>query len=260
LKGHGCGLLDAHKRALFIDFINRSFRDVADLDYISARVCHRLDLKQQFLWASLQATEKYLKAILLYNDRSTKRLGHGIEKAYGRLEQITDIEFDIPKDVQEFIRYLNIQGPNRYFEYPSFTHGTELLLLDKTVWQLRGYCQFFSRQVDTVAGRQVDWFKVQLKSVYAARYQKRPNTLKIMGGLLEKILDNRGSELRRELIWKNFWYGTYTKQKIRNVTFRSGSAHPAHFLHPEIFNELDKRVEFSRSVRRYFLSKKSVRP
>ena len=153
MKGHGCGLLDAHKRALFIDFINRSFRDVADLDYISARVCHRLDLKQQFLWASLQATEKYLKAILLYNDRSTKRLGHGIEKAYGRLEQITDIEFDIPKDVQEFIRYLNIQGPNRYFEYPSFTHGTELLLLDKTVCCAGTVSFFHGRLIPSPAGR-----------------------------------------------------------------------------------------------------------
>lgn len=252
--------MDANKRALVIDFIDRSFRDVADRDYISARVCHRLDLQQQFLWASLQAIEKYLKAILLYNDRSTKGLGHDIEGAYRRLQGIADIKFDIPKDVQEFIRYLNAEGANRYFEYPSFTYGRELLLLDKTVWHLRKYCQFFSRQIDNIDGRQVDWLKVQLKSVHAVRYRKRPNTFKIIGGVLEKILDEKGSELRRELIWKNFWYGTYTKQKIRNVTFRSGSAHPAHFVHPEIFNELDKRVEFSRSVRRYFLSKKPVRP
>jgi hypothetical protein len=152
------------------------------------------------------------------------------------------------------------QGPNRYFEYPSFTHGSELLLLDKAVWHLRKYCQFFSRQVDNVAGRQVDWFKVQLKSVHATRYQKRPNTFKINGGLLEKILDQRGSELRRELIWKNFWYGTYTKQKVHNVTVRSGSAYPAHFLHPEIFPELDKRVQFSPAIRKHFLNKKKVRP
>lgn len=253
--------MDTHKRALVIDFIDRSFRDVADCDYISARVCYRLDLKQQFLWASLQAIEKYLKGILLYNDRSTKKLGHDIGQAYQRLQEIVDIKFDIPKDVQEFIQYLNAQGANRYFEYPSFTRGRELLLLDKTVWHLRRYCQFFSRQVDDVDGRQVDWFKVQLKNVHAARYQKRPNTFKIGRGLIdEKILDERGSELRRELIWKNFWYGTYTKQKIRNVTFRSGSAHPAHFLHPEIFDELDKRVQFSPAIRQYFLSKKPVRP
>jgi HEPN domain-containing protein len=107
--------MDTYKRALSIDFINRSFRDVADGDYISARVCHRLDLKQQSLWGSLQSIEKYLKAILLYNDRSIKGLGHDIEQAYGRLDQIRDIEFDIPKDAQEFIRYLNAPGTKSIF-------------------------------------------------------------------------------------------------------------------------------------------------
>ena len=82
--------MDTHKRALVIDFIDRSFRDVADTDYVCARVCHRLDLKQQFLWASLQAIEKYLKAILLYNHRSAKRLGHDIEQAYERLQEIAE--------------------------------------------------------------------------------------------------------------------------------------------------------------------------
>jgi HEPN domain-containing protein len=251
-------LTDLEQRQL-IDFINRSFRDVADGDYISARVCYQSNLKQQFLWASLQAVEKYLKAILLYNDRSTKRLSHDLEAAYERLQEIADIRFDIPKDVEEFIRYLDSQGANRYFEYPYFATGNELLLLDKTVWHLRRYCQFFSRHVNNVNDREVDWFEVQLKSVHDPRYKKRPNTFKISGGFLEKVADDKWSELRPELVWKNFWYGTYTKQKIRNVIFRSGAAHPAHFLHPEIFEELDKLVTFSKAVREYFLRKKSRR-
>jgi hypothetical protein len=61
--------------------------------------------------------------------------------------------------------------------------GSGLLLLDKTVWHFRRYCQFFSRQVDNIDGSQVDSFKAQLKSVHAARYQKRPNTFEISGGL-----------------------------------------------------------------------------
>lgn len=247
--------MNARKQALIVDFINRSFRDLADCDYISARVCHRLDLKQQFLWSSLQAVEKYLKAILLYNDRSTKKLSHNIEKAYRRLQGIADIKFDIPKDVQEFIRYLNAEGANRYFEYPYVTMGDELLLLDKTVWHLRRYCERFSRETEEIGGRLVDWFAVAMMNVHHLRYKKRPNTFKINGGFLEKVADNKQSQLRRELVLKNFWYGTYTKHKIRNVTFRSGSAHPAHFLHPEIFDELDKRVDFSKAVRQYFLRK-----
>src|SRR3954452_5491489 len=92
------------KRALVIDFINRSFRDVADRDYICARVCYRLNLAQQFLWAGFQAVEKYLKAILLYNDRSAKKLGHDIEAAYRQLVEIKDINFDIPVVVEQFLR------------------------------------------------------------------------------------------------------------------------------------------------------------
>lgn len=114
------------------------------------------------------------------------------------------------------------------------------------------------RSAERIRGRLVDWFAVEMKNIHDPRYKKRPNTFKIRGGFLEKISDNKKSELRRELVWKNFWYGTYTKHKIRNVTFRSGSAHPAHFLHPEIFDELDKRVSFSRPVRDYFLKRRAT--
>lgn len=49
------------------DFATRSFRDIADQDYIMARAAYRATLYPQFLWSGLQAIEKYLKAILLYN-------------------------------------------------------------------------------------------------------------------------------------------------------------------------------------------------
>jgi hypothetical protein len=45
-------------RALLNDFAIRSFRDVADGDYIVARMAHRATLVPQFLWSSLQAIEK----------------------------------------------------------------------------------------------------------------------------------------------------------------------------------------------------------
>jgi len=58
------------------DFANRSFRDHADQDYIMARIAYRKEFDQQFRWCSLQALEKYLKAILLYNRVSAKGIGH----------------------------------------------------------------------------------------------------------------------------------------------------------------------------------------
>src|SRR3954451_19148338 len=52
---------------LLNDFAIRSFRDVGDGDYVSARVTYRAGLTMQYLWASQQAIEKYLKCILLLN-------------------------------------------------------------------------------------------------------------------------------------------------------------------------------------------------
>jgi len=47
---------------------------MADQDYLAARICYRHNLIDQFLWSALQAVEKYLKAILLYNRASAKGL------------------------------------------------------------------------------------------------------------------------------------------------------------------------------------------
>ena len=41
------------------DFATRSFRDMADMDYIAARSAYRLELYPQFMWSGLQAIEKY---------------------------------------------------------------------------------------------------------------------------------------------------------------------------------------------------------
>ncbi len=49
------------------DFAVRSFRDVADADYIVARMACRAAFTTQYLLASQQAVEKYLKCVLLLN-------------------------------------------------------------------------------------------------------------------------------------------------------------------------------------------------
>lgn len=65
-------------------FIDSSFRDAADEDYIAARASYGLDLTHAFLWNSLQTVEKYIKAILLYNRRPTRDLGHDVKTGLTR--------------------------------------------------------------------------------------------------------------------------------------------------------------------------------
>jgi HEPN domain-containing protein len=48
------------------------FREIADKDYISARSNYRLRLREPFFWAGLQALEKYLKGILLFNEKKVR--------------------------------------------------------------------------------------------------------------------------------------------------------------------------------------------
>ncbi len=101
------------KQSLINDFVNRSFRDQADKDYIVARICYRYSLPQQFLWSALQTIEKYLKAILLYNRKSTINLSHNISKAYEEVLKISDISFDFPEEIKpqsQIQAYMIISG------------------------------------------------------------------------------------------------------------------------------------------------------
>lgn len=230
------------------DFINRSFRDVADQDYLAARSLYRLDLKLQFLWASQQSVEKYLKAILLYNRRSTKRMGHKLGEALESLKDIRDIHFLIPEDVVEFIEYLDREGSNRYFEFPTFMLGDELLRLDRAVWHLRRYCQWL-RGTSHENQEQHLAYQIQIINQWD---QKKSHKFYIVGGFLEKILKKTRSSLREILVWKNFYYGAQKKRIIQKYTFNSGSGNPTHYLEPEIFAELKHLVRFSKEVCLYF--------
>lgn len=242
------------KQRYIIDFINRSFRDMADKDYIAARILYRAKLGPQFFWSAQQAIEKYLKGVLLYSNVSTRKLAHDLEKALQALEQITDIPFDIPDDVRQFIRQLNQQGTNRYLERPAAARGEELLQLDRAVWYIRRYC-YWMRGTTGPATIPVERLPTELARVHAFQ-EKDVNNFRIPGGYLEKILGTPKARLREHLVWKNFYYGSYTKRRIKNFTMQAWSENPTHFMKPEIFDELARLVLFSKPVEDYFRTRK----
>jgi hypothetical protein len=200
----------------------------------------------------MQAVEKYLKGILLYNDQSTKKLSHDIEKAFRDLFKIKDIPFEFPDDVGNFIVYLNKQGNNRYLEKHAYTTGRELLILDKTVWFIRRYCQNLrGKTAPGPDGKRIDVFPLMIKELQSLDEQ-HANKFRIFNGYLEKVLKQKKSELRRSLVWKNFYYGKNRKNFIKHFRAHSWSENPAHYLHPEIFSILDERVKFPKEVRDLF--------
>lgn len=228
------------KQRYIIDFINRSFRDIADKDYIAARILYRAHLGPQFLWSAQQAVEKYLKGVLLYSNISTKKLAHDLENALRALGQIADIPFDIPDDVRQFIGRLNEQGTNRYFEYPAAALGEELLQLDRAVWYIRRYC-YWMRGTTGPETAPVEWLPIELARVHSFQ-EKDVQKFSIHGGYLEKILGTPKVRLREHLVRKNRYYGSYTKRRIKNFTIQTWSANPTHFMRPEIFEELARLV------------------
>lgn len=65
-------------RASKHDLARDLFVRTADENYIAARWCAAERLDADFLWLAVHALEKYLKAVLLVNGRSSKGYGHDI--------------------------------------------------------------------------------------------------------------------------------------------------------------------------------------
>ena len=110
------------------DFASRSFRDVADRDYIAARMAYRAELVPQFLWSSQQALEKYLKYILLVN-RVPAKVGHDITSAMELTKQLPFL-MDICPRALKFIEHIATYGEYRYLDVSYHVFGASLIELD----------------------------------------------------------------------------------------------------------------------------------
>lgn len=235
------------------DFANRSFRDHADQDYIMARIAYRKEFDQQFLWCSLQALEKYLKAILLYNRVSAKGIGHNLVEGLNRVKQISDLGFSLPSsDTENFIEYISAYGADRYLSHPTYLRDKALLTLDKTVWCIRRYC-YFMRQVINKDGQEISFFESNKQKVTNPYFETNRHKYKIFNGYLEKVIEKRLPSYNA-LVWKNFYYGRVKKHAIKNICIRMSSQNPTHSLHPEKFSVLNQLVDFPRAIRNEYES------
>jgi hypothetical protein len=226
-------------------FVDSSFRDAADEDYVAARTAYRIDLTHSFLWNSLQAVEKYIKAILLYNRMPTGDLGHDVKKGFCRLLEIKEIPFQFASDTKLFVDYINDEGPNRYRVRPAYLRDDALIGLDRTVWHLRRHCFDFGesnhdpvRFAENVAALSPDGLEQRI-------------SFKLPGGRIEAILDHP-SEARKNLVWNNFWFCARKRHKIKKFPCRLGWSRPIPFMRPDVYFALKNLVQFDKDVRDYF--------
>jgi len=242
----------SNEEKIVISFATECFRNVADKDYIAARMIYRLNLIEQFQWIALQAIEKYLKSILLYNLRSAKGLNHDLEKALDKVEEIDYLEFDLLEEGKKFITHLNKNAQNRYLEQCSYALGNELLLLDHTVWSIRRYCTVVNYEINC-NGEKINMLPYELKKIKLDYYKNNPHKFSLIGGYLEKVLKREKSDPERKaLIWKNFYFGLNRKQKIKNFTFRSRSVNPPHFRYIRGYEILKEYVYFPKRIKKMF--------
>ena len=192
-------------KALINDLAIRSFRDTADGDYVAARMAFRAALYQQFLWASQQAVEKYLKCILLLNRISAKKMFHDLCDGLGKINKEGRFRLRLSPECQDFIEHLSMYGSHRYFETSYCSMGSEIFVLDRTVWELRRYCTVLDYSLKKSDGQLKEMLEVELRRIEQSE-NDFPQKFALSAGYLEKILKDEKHPARKALIWKNLFF------------------------------------------------------
>ncbi|MGF1536162.1 MAG: hypothetical protein ACFB4J_06710 [Elainellaceae cyanobacterium] len=194
------------------------FRDMADRDYIAARLCYKAQLMPQFFWQGLQATEKYIKCALLLNRISSKRLGHDIRKGIDNLFQTVVLQ-SISEESYSFANLLYEFGVQRYLEggYNSFSE--QIICLDRLIAEIRRCCQ-----------------ETRPSNYEEARYVRLDN------GILDSIIDDPENLAHQPLLWNNRFFGNERIDKI--ALDRFVIAERSYLIsRPDLIGELNKYIK-----------------
>jgi HEPN domain-containing protein len=230
---------------LLNNFAVRSFREIADGDYIAARMSSRALLAPQFLWQSLQALEKYLKCILVLNRIRAPKC-HELAQLLEAFERAKRFEIRMSAETSKFLRYLDTFGRFRYYETPYYTLGDELFRLDKAVWEIRRYARVMDYSAKLSDGRAINLLSHELERNKLAE-ARLPQEFSIIGGYLERILANRNHPSRSALVWHNMYFGAGRRTSVRHRRMSTSGNSPLS-LHPEILDEVLKYVFLPRDV------------
>ncbi|MBL8882399.1 MAG: hypothetical protein JNL45_05020 [Hyphomicrobium sp.] len=147
--------IDADKLTIVRDL----FIATADENYITARWCYQQSLNIDFIWLAVHALEKYMKAALLLNGRSTtdyklgsgksRSFGHDLEALYAELgivaakllparfarPDVIDVGAWIDETIAEYMARLHAKGnaDNRYMVFGYAFLPDQLAKLDQAV-------------------------------------------------------------------------------------------------------------------------------
>ena len=249
------------KRILLNDFAIRSFRDVADYDYIAARMAYRAQLFPQFLWSGLQAVEKYLKCILLLNRIRAKDIRHELAAALHLIDKHAPFKVHLRESSRTLIDHLDTYGRFRYLETPFYVKGLELAQLDYAVWDIRRYCKVLDYELRTDNGKPIQMLEMELKAIEESE-KRPPQQFQILDGTIEKIIKDKKHPARCGLIWHNLCFGVARRKKVYMRRIMHSTNSPL-YLHPEILEDVLEYIFLPKDViaaYRAELTNKSNRP
>ena len=230
------------------------FRDQADADYVTARAAWRMRLKEQFLWASLQAIEKYLKGILLFNgfssrwppgskDDRSKQYGHHLTWLYDAVETHCRLSTGHTAAFRSFVEQIEVTGISRYLTRSTSFRAGSLRSVDEAVWSLRRFCQFLGATPAETDSKRLKVRAATLRRLKDPELRKRPPRLQITGGRLEKILSLPAADsARAALVWKNHFFGNRVRHTIFIRDWESWLIAPPdrdHFKDPALRKRLE---------------------
>lgn len=216
---------------LLNEFALRSFRDIADGDYIAARMAYRAELLLQAFWASQQALEKYIKGILLFRRIPCTKRTHSLTKLLEKLEPTFPL--DLSAGARRFITFINGWDVDRYFTFPYMSDGDELFKLDEAVWEVRRYCIPVDKRVSPQGTPVGD---LDLRHIESARDRPPQIFRTTVPGVIDRELDPN-SPAYKALTWKNLYFGNPRRKSVRHA-LKSTSHNSPLFRHPEIIDEL----------------------
>jgi HEPN domain-containing protein len=232
----------SYKAELFL----LELRSAADQDYILARIAYRWQLDMQFVWLAHQAIEKYLKVLLIFNDRSAKRVGHNLREAWQRLTTVVDVPFRFPDLLPDFIGYLDARY-DRYAERPYSVTLDRLVDLDAAVWHLRRFCCNLRGNSEPRLHITREDRKRLLAQLADQAYDSHPYRYILGGGYLEAVRQDHTSSLRAHLLWNNLYFSRRRRTSLKGRPNRAVNS--LLVLYPEIVLELRDKLDFSAETR-----------
>jgi len=190
----------------------------------------RAALVTQYLWGSQQAIEKYLKCILLLHRIPAAHIKHDLDAALSSINASGKLKMNLTGGTKEFIKHLDLYGRFRYQEISNHAFGLEIVTLDRAAWELRRYCTLSAQPLQAI-----------LRNGFPAPLVRIP------GGYLERIIDEKDNPAREPLLWQNAFFGNRARRSVRPKGWFK-AINSLLYLHPEILDEVRKYVFLPKEV------------